>query len=279
MRCCAATRPGRFTRAELEGRANAGEVGPRTYLWREGMDSWQRAKDVPELAFLFPQPAAAPRRFSAPPIAAPESSAPPPLPAKPVAAPEPAAANDAQDLAQAADATDERVHQEDVARNLFTPAETPALHEAPTDLAGWAGDELAKKRDAEAKQAKAGSPSRMFEGAAPPESRGPFAVFIVLMALAIAAAVLWAVLFREKTVEARPDAGQTQQEPAPDSGKLAAAKPQPVPAEPPAPAHATAPPPFVPVAGLTAEQVRKKLDEHKPALRAAWTPRSAAIPI
>jgi predicted Zn finger-like uncharacterized protein len=260
---------GPLTRGELEARANAGEVGPRTYLWREGMDSWQRAKDVPELAFLFPRPAPAPTRFSAPPIAAPQSSAPPPLPAKPEAAPEPAAATDAKEPVPAAATTavpDERAHQDDVARNLFTPAETPALHKTPADLAGWGSDELANKRDADLTQAAPGSPSRMFEGAAPPHS-GPFAVFIVLMALALAAAVLWAVLSREKVVEARPDAGQAQAEAAPDSGRIAAAEPQPLPAGAPAPAHATAPPPFVPVAGLTAEQVRKKLDEHKPALQ------------
>src|SRR5207237_9738757 len=46
---------GPLTRAELDARANEGEVGPRTYLWRDGMDSWQRAKDVPELASMFPQ--------------------------------------------------------------------------------------------------------------------------------------------------------------------------------------------------------------------------------
>src|SRR5439155_1303874 len=45
---------GPLTRAELEVRANEGELGPRTYIWCEGMDSWQRAKDVLELAEMFP---------------------------------------------------------------------------------------------------------------------------------------------------------------------------------------------------------------------------------
>ncbi|HEY6912948.1 MAG TPA: GYF domain-containing protein, partial [Myxococcales bacterium] len=263
---------GPLTRAELEGRANSGEVGPRTYLWREGMDAWQRAKDVPEVAFLFPKPAPA-ARPSAPPVAAPESSAPPPLPAQPQAAPAQPAANQADPFAQPAAAAgpgnDGRVHQEDVARDLFTPAETAAVHRTPADLARWASDELSKKREAQPKQPKAASASRMFEGASPAESRGPFAVFVVLMALAIAAAVLWMVLgpAKEKTAEARPDAGQAQAEPAADSGKSAAAEPSPRPAEPPPAAHANAAPAAAPVAGLTAEQVRKKLDEHKPALQ------------
>src|SRR5438105_3165325 len=46
---------GPLTRTDLEVRADDGELGPRTYVWCEGMDSWQRAKDVLELAPLFPQ--------------------------------------------------------------------------------------------------------------------------------------------------------------------------------------------------------------------------------
>ena len=37
---------GPLTRAELEARADEGEVGPRTYIWCEGMESWQRAQEV-----------------------------------------------------------------------------------------------------------------------------------------------------------------------------------------------------------------------------------------
>ncbi|TMA36765.1 MAG: DUF4339 domain-containing protein, partial [Deltaproteobacteria bacterium] len=46
---------GPMTRTDLETRADEGELGPRTYVWCEGMDSWQRAKDVIELVALFPQ--------------------------------------------------------------------------------------------------------------------------------------------------------------------------------------------------------------------------------
>ncbi|HET9752359.1 MAG TPA: GYF domain-containing protein [Myxococcales bacterium] len=261
---------GPLSRAELTARANAGEVGPRTYLWREGMDAWQRAKDVSELTFLFPQhPFAAPRP-SAPPIAAPESSAPPPVAAKPEApAAQAAAAEPAQPLEATAPSAGERVHGEEVGRDLFTPAETRAAQKVPADLARWASDELARKRDSSPQQARAGAPSRMFEGAAPPRSRGPFGVFMVLMALGVAGAVLWGVLgpSKEKAAEALPDAGQSQVESAGDAGKAAVAEPPPAAAEPPAPAHATAPPTPVPIPGLTADQVRKKLDEHKPALQ------------
>src|SRR5436305_9487653 len=46
---------GPMTRTDLEIRAEEGDLGPRTYVWCEGMDSWQRAKDVIELVALFPQ--------------------------------------------------------------------------------------------------------------------------------------------------------------------------------------------------------------------------------
>src|SRR3954470_16353824 len=54
---------GPLTYEEVEAHANEGVVGPRTYLWREGMDAWQRAKDIPEMVELFPrlpQPSRAP---------------------------------------------------------------------------------------------------------------------------------------------------------------------------------------------------------------------------
>src|SRR5712671_3712254 len=47
---------GPVTRAELGLKASAGQVGPRTYLWKEGMESWIRAKDVPELVPLLAAP-------------------------------------------------------------------------------------------------------------------------------------------------------------------------------------------------------------------------------
>src|SRR2546426_902949 len=45
---------GPLTRAELETRAHEGEVGPRTYIWWEGMESWQRAQDLGRRAATGP---------------------------------------------------------------------------------------------------------------------------------------------------------------------------------------------------------------------------------
>src|SRR5712671_2527850 len=47
---------GPMSRAELGTEASAGQVGPRTYLWKEGMEAWIRAMDVPELVPLFAAP-------------------------------------------------------------------------------------------------------------------------------------------------------------------------------------------------------------------------------
>src|SRR5438105_1955436 len=56
---------GPLTRAELEARADEGEVGPRTYIWCEGMESWQRAQEVLELTEMFPPLPASPARSPA----------------------------------------------------------------------------------------------------------------------------------------------------------------------------------------------------------------------
>src|SRR6267143_2526557 len=47
---------GPMSRAELGTNASAGQGGPRTYILKEGMESWIRAKDVPELVPLFAAP-------------------------------------------------------------------------------------------------------------------------------------------------------------------------------------------------------------------------------
>jgi hypothetical protein len=38
---------------DLESRFKAGDIGRRTYVWREGMTDWKRAEDVPELCWIF----------------------------------------------------------------------------------------------------------------------------------------------------------------------------------------------------------------------------------
>jgi hypothetical protein len=44
---------GPFGSAELQTRFRAGEIGPRTSLWREGMSEWQRAEALAEVAPLL----------------------------------------------------------------------------------------------------------------------------------------------------------------------------------------------------------------------------------
>lgn len=51
---------GPLSRAEIGAKSTQGAVGPRTYLWKEGMASWTRAKDVPEMEGLFAREAAPP---------------------------------------------------------------------------------------------------------------------------------------------------------------------------------------------------------------------------
>ena len=61
---------GPLSRAELGLKLAQGQLGPRTYIWKEGMGSWQRAKDVPELSAMFapaPEPRAPEARAPAPP--------------------------------------------------------------------------------------------------------------------------------------------------------------------------------------------------------------------
>jgi predicted Zn finger-like uncharacterized protein len=38
---------------ELPPRVSTGEIGRRTYVWREGMTDWKRAEDLPELSWIF----------------------------------------------------------------------------------------------------------------------------------------------------------------------------------------------------------------------------------
>ena len=57
---------GPLSRAEIALKVAQGAAGPRTYLWREGMATWTRAKEVGEMAALF---------SAAPPLPAPADSA------------------------------------------------------------------------------------------------------------------------------------------------------------------------------------------------------------
>jgi predicted Zn finger-like uncharacterized protein len=219
---------GPLSRGDIEDRVANGEVGPRTYLWKEGMDAWQRAKEVPELSSLFPPP--------------PEE---PPLPPQ-AAAPE-----------------------EEPARETAESAFTPAPADANADLASWANSDLAHKTNPGVQtppQPVAPAPQRvrsstpMFESTAPPRSRGAFGIVVLAI---VAAVVVGGLLFF------RPDRGQHAQAAAPDVAADAATAEAPPAAVDAgiveaAPAVETTP---RAAAGLTADQVRKKLDDHKPALQ------------
>jgi predicted Zn finger-like uncharacterized protein len=296
---------GPLARAQLRAMTDDGAVGPRTYLWKEGMESWQRARDLPELSELFPK--------------LPDPSAPPPLtsatpPSKAGALPDfptsdfalrDVMAQEKKRAAQAAEAAQdlggvevvekqlagppidtpvpgrlsrvarvdeeragkaqlplgERVLQEEVA-DLF--AEPDGSQKSALDLARWASAELVKKSNpAHPKLAAPAShpprsARRMFDGAAPQHTRGPFGVFLVLAVLAAGAVALWLQLGgAEKKGDGKPEASQA------GPAAAAPAKPGSAPGKPADKA------PQKPVeTGLTPDQVRKKLDENKGALQA-----------
>ena len=170
---------GPLSRAELGLKSAQGQLGPRTYIWKEGMGSWQRAKDVGELSAMFaptPEPRATTAQPSPPGAhgqGAPEFSAqdfgelepggktgeaaavlrkgaPAPAAAvkKSLAPPVPTPVHDrtsVEDLPPG-----ERVHQESVASELFSPdpgdsGEHPREQSA-VDLARWASSELGRHR-------------------------------------------------------------------------------------------------------------------------------------
>jgi predicted Zn finger-like uncharacterized protein len=215
---------GPHTRADLSRLANGGEVGPRTYLWKEGMDSWQRAREMPGLMALFPQPPAPPMP-------------PPPLPA--------------------ADSS----------------GESPPLNSSK-ELASWTNSDLGKQGSPGVARARPTDPALMaprsrpvssppmFESAAPVRSRASFAVLLAVVLAAVAIAV-WIFFGTEKkegnAVVPGPPA-------AADASAPAAPPPPPPPKDDPPPAPQIEPA-TVPAAGLTADQVRKKLDDNKGALQ------------
>ena len=259
---------GPLPQEELIERANEGEIGPRTYLWREGMDAWQRALDVPELSQMFPHvPPVAARPPPPAPPAAPPPSGPLPQPSHPrhvaVPTPQPAAAPpDEGPPAKALDlsrwSTAEMQRPEQPPQPATAPEDPPAQPRNPR------------------RSVQRSLP--MFENTTPLE-RGPFTVFLGLMALAAAAIALWIVLAPTKREEARgpPPAGVAQPAAPAETASPPVAPPPALPdAKPadqaPAPAKAQVPPqeavPAPPSAtGLTADQVHRKLDENKPALQ------------
>lgn len=262
---------GPLTRAEVVGKTDEGEIGPRTYLWKEGMSAWQRAKDVPELAGLFPQPPGP----SLPPPLPIASSAPPPPP-RPKAAPRKTSSL-APDLrkpvpsgALAGEAPGSKAKEDrfpidanlsQAARPQDGPARIDAAQKKAAELARWATEELARMPSAPERPPQAPRPS-MFESAAPERKNGAFLVFVVLAILAAAALALW-LGYSDREKKPPPQSEKSETAPPPSDP----------PATPAAQARAEAPPPesppreAKPAAGLTPAQVRRKLDESRGALQ------------
>jgi hypothetical protein len=237
------------------------------------MEAWQRAKDLHELQRVFAPPPQASK--PSPPIAtvraplrefsAPSYVAPAPAPAVPErpkpSKPAPSAPprTEAKEPA-AADPLPfgDIVPKEGTVRELFTP---DAL-QSPADLANWAAAELEKKPAVPRPRMTPASSPRMFEGAAPTHSRVPF-VLLAIALLAAVALVLWFV-YGGGWEAVRPLQKSEQGKAPPPVGPPAPAKPA------PPPQKTEAKPKELPEAlatGLTADQVRKKLDENKPALQ------------
>ncbi len=257
---------GPVTREDLEERANAGELGPRTYLWRDGMDAWQHAKDIPELWDLFPQLPEAAR----PGVAQVVEPRPGPAPATAALAgpAQPASVKGEQTpAAHAAPAADPGhpggAAGEITAQNSALDLAPPATSEiAQGQEPGSAPGAAQQKTVAQVLQRSA----LLFESASPP-GRGPFVVFLGLIGLAAAAIVLWIALASAPSKEeGKPEAQSQRLDPAPVPLPARGTSGDPVPEESktagaPGAVHPGA------TAVLTAEQVHRKLDENKPALQ------------
>ena len=177
---------GPMGRSELSLRTAQGGVGPRTYLWKEGMASWLRAKDLTELAALFELPpeatpdsgnlnlgskeakrtrrgqgreaaqkaaaqAPAAKPFAEPTLAEQKKPA-PKLEAKtpPRGTRAHQAIKPGDDEGNAANigqlSAGERVHQEGIASELFDAGEQGETGASAADLARWASAELDKQK-------------------------------------------------------------------------------------------------------------------------------------
>ena len=321
---------GPFSRAELGLKTATGAVGPRTYLWKDGMASWTRAKEVTELSSLFAEPPPPPAAVRPPPPPA-KPPPPPPRPAAkegmrdfntadferidlneeaktpPAAVPElelhtgltgeqPAAAP-AQSAGHAAvkleddDGEDntsvdplplgERVHQEDVAKELFNSGESTGAQSA-LDLAKWASSELGKKKDTSPEHKRAASPApvpspaelaaataapapapsplpqettgKVLAEAGVQKSRGPLVLVGALIGVAVVAVILWLVL------------GGSSEKPEPEAAAPAAAEVAPVKPAEPAPAPAA---PDKAVQGLAARADDQPAPAPKPVAKPA----------
>jgi predicted Zn finger-like uncharacterized protein len=261
---------GPITRAELALQASAGQVGPRTYLWKEGMESWIRAKEVTELVPFF---------------AAPPTPPPPPAEETPAAqspgAPHPrrelpfetrAASGGSQEREEPAspDAPTPpggmRIPGE--ARPAGVSREAPAPQPGPMspdalDLARWGASELSKPRAQTPATLPKASPippaARQF-GRGGTERRGPVRAFLAVVALLVVGGLAAFALLYEWRDRAPP--ASSQEEAA--AGPAASSAGEPKPEEKPA-ANPTSGAPAA--AALSPDDLKRKVDESKPILQ------------
>ena len=180
---------GPFGAAELDRRVADGAIGPRTYVWKEGMGGWLRSKDVPEVATLLhiaPEPAAsnpAPAFPAASHSRNPfEPAAPAPADSKAMAplAPAPASFSAAPfavapfAVAPPAAGPVALARGGGVALPAALPAQTQQPAEAPAtsamELARWASSQLAERNEV------AAQPSRPEEPRAAASTPAPVAL-------------------------------------------------------------------------------------------------------
>jgi hypothetical protein len=283
---------GPITRAELAHKASASQVGPRTYVWKEGMESWIRAKDVPELVPLFaapPTPPPPPReaapaaqrpdprgrgvelpfesaaRLLTPPSAQPapalpagaevEESASPDAPTPPGGMHIPAEAGSAS--APGHPVADQRA-----------AGDAAASVPGALDLARWGADELSKPRaqtpEPLPKAPPPGAAAREFR-IGQPERRAPRRAFLVVLALVLAGGglIAFALLSERRDVTPAPAPQGTAptgaaQAPAPAEGERKPEEKPPGAASGETPAGAPA---------LGPEELKRKVDESKPVLQ------------
>src|SRR5262245_27219717 len=211
---------GPISRAELALRASAGQVGPRTYLWKEGMESWIRAKEVPELVPFF----------AAPPT-------PPPPPAEETATPQgPGAPQARRELpfeaktASGGPEASEEPASPDAptppggmqipgeAAPARAPEEAPALQPGPAspaalDLARWGAAELSKPRAQTPAALPKASPTpaaaRQFSRGET-ERRGPLRKFLAVVALLVMAGLAAFALLYGRRDRAPPAPSQEE---------------------------------------------------------------------
>ena len=241
---------GPLSKAELALKTAQGTIGPRTYLWREGMADWVRAKDVPEAAAFFDEPPP-PTRQPTPVGVAPVANA-TPVQTRPM---DQDAGMQGFGIPKATP-----VRSEPVARDRFErgDAATPEPEgNSSSDLAQWASSNLEQHEAEDEPLVDKQTPREQRTDPRPrPEAalaqRGPTsrtwpwilaAIFIVLIALGVAAAVMF--MGRDSGTVQPPPAGEQKTE-----------LPPPPPRTPPET-------PRAPVTGISADVVRSKINEHK----------------